>query len=137
MVIYYRAKNVLVRQIVAFDDTFNRTLAVQDIQIESMKNFINYTIVVRHVLSYNIEVSSPFPIELTVRNQTTTPRTGTIIDIIANLRLYSFSINLNIRRCDLSDSPFLLSLTRSIPNIVPMGDARCSAIEDNTKLVVG
>ena len=103
-----------------------------------MKNFVNYTVVVRHVLSYNIAVSSSSSsIGLTVRNQITIPRTETIIDIITNLSLYSCSININIRRCDLSDLPFLLSLTRSIPNIVPMGDARCHAIEDNTKLVLG
>ena len=122
----------------SFDDTFNRTLAVQAIQIESMKNFVNYTVVVRHVLSYNIAVSSSSSfIHLIIRDQITIPRTETIIDIIVNLRLYSFSIDINIRRCDLSDSPFLLSLTRSIPNIVPVGDASCHAIEDNTKLVVG
>ena len=82
----------------SFDDTFNRTLAIEDIQIESMKNFVNYTVDVRHVLSYNIAVSSSSSsIGLTVRNQITIARTETIIDIIANLRLYSSSININIR----------------------------------------
>ena len=121
-----------------FDDTFNRTPAVQDIQIEATAKFVNYTILVRHVLSYNIAVSSlsSSSFNLTVRNHITIPRTETIIDVIAYRKLDSFSIDINIRRCDLSDSPFLSSLIRSVPNSVPMGNPRCDAIDDNTKLVV-
>ena len=66
----------------SFDDihVFNRTLAVQDIQIESMKNFVNQTVNVRHVLPYNIAVSSSSSsIGLTVRNQITIPRTEQLI----------------------------------------------------------
>ena len=117
-----------------FDDTFNRTIAVQHIEIESMKDFLNYTIIVRHVLSYNIRVSS-FPlIKFAIRDRWNIPRTETIIDITLHSPLSSFNIDIKIRRCDLTDSPFLLLFTRLIPNIVLMGLGQCQAIDDETIL---
>jgi hypothetical protein len=119
-----------------FDDTFNRTIAVQDIEIESMKNFVNYTIIVRHVLSYNIRISSLQSIKLNVRNQLNIPRTETIIDVTLNSPLVLFYIRINIKRCDLIDSPFLLLFTHFMPNMVLTGDGQCQAIDDYTTLIV-
>jgi hypothetical protein len=119
-----------------FDDTFNRTIAVQDIEIESIKNFVNYTIIVRHVLSYNIRISSLQSIKLNVRNQLNIPRTETIIDVTLNSPLVLFYIRINIKRCDLIDSPFLLLFTRFMPNMVLTGDGQCQAIDDYTTLIV-
>jgi hypothetical protein len=120
-----------------FDDTFNRTVAVQHVEIESMKNFINYTIVVRHVLSYKIRVSSLPSIKFLVRNQLNISRTETIIDVTLDSPLSSFDINIKIRRCDLLDSPFLLLFTRVMPNIVLTGTGHCQAIADDTTLTIG
>jgi hypothetical protein len=119
-----------------FDDTFNRTNAIQDIQIEFLTNFTNHTIIVRHVLSYNIHVSSSFSIEFIVRNQMNIPRTETIIDVVPNKSLLLFGIDIKIRRCDLIDSPFLLLFTRLMPNIVSIGDGKCQAIADDAALLV-
>ncbi len=119
-----------------FDDTFNRTMSIQNIKIESVKNFTNYTILIRHVLSYNIKISS-FPlIKFLVRNQWVIPRTETIIDVISNTTLFSFDIDMKIRRCDLTDSPFLLLFTRFMPNMVPVGKGQCQAIDDDTILII-
>ena len=118
-----------------FNDTFNRTTAIQQIQIEYMKNSMNYTIVIRHVLSYNIRVSSlPF-INFIVRNELNIPRRETIIDVILNSTLFTFEIDIKILRCEISDSPFLLLFTRLMPNIVLMGNGQCQAIEDNVTLI--
>jgi hypothetical protein len=119
-----------------FDDTFNRQIAVKNIKIESRNNFLSYKIVVQHVLSYDIQVLS-FPIiEFRVRNKSNIPRIETIIDVTLNSSLFTFNIDITIRRCDLFDSPFLLLFTHLMPNIVPMGDAQCQAIKDHTTLII-
>jgi hypothetical protein len=122
--------------ICVFDDTFNRTIAVQNIKIESVKNFTNYTILIRHALSYYIRVSSNSSIEFIVRNEWVVPRVETIIDVISNTTLFSFDININIKRCNLTDSPFLLLFTRLISNMVPIGKDRCQTINDNVTLII-
>jgi hypothetical protein len=119
-----------------FDDTFNRRIAVQNIKIESIKNLTNYTIRIRHVSSYYIRVSSNSSITFIVRNKWVVPRTETIIDITLDSILSSFDININIRRCDLTDSPFLLLFTRLISNVVPMGAGKCQSIDDDTILII-
>jgi hypothetical protein len=119
-----------------FNDTFNRTVAVQQIEIESMTNFTHYTIIIRHVLSYNIRVSSSSFIELTVRNRLTNPRTNTVIDVGLITPSYPFSIDINIKRCDFRDSPFLSIFTRTMSNVVIMGSGQCQAIDDDTTLII-
>jgi hypothetical protein len=99
-----------------------------------MKNFMNYTIVVQHVLSYNIQVlSDPF-IKFIVRNQMNIPRTETIIDVTSNSSLFKFNIDIKIKRCDLIDSPFLVLFTRLMTNIVSRGDGQCQTIADDITL---
>jgi hypothetical protein len=122
--------------ICTFDDTFNRTIAIQNIKIESIKNFTNYKIRIRHVSSYYIRVSSNSSIKFIVRNKWVVPRTETIIDITLDSILSSFDIDINIRRCDLTDSPFLLLFTRLISNMVPIGEDRCQAIDDKVTLII-
>ncbi|CAF4843926.1 unnamed protein product [Rotaria sp. Silwood1] len=117
-----------------FDDTFNRTIAVQHIEIESMNNFSDYIIFVQHVLSYNIQVSSfPF-IKFLVLNQSNIPRTETRIYVTLDSSSSLFDINIKIRRCDLIDSPFLVLFTDIMSNMVLMGKGQCQAIDDDTTL---
>jgi hypothetical protein len=122
--------------ICTFDDTFNRIIAVQNIKIESVKNFTNYTIRIRHVSSYYIRVSSDSSITFIIRNNWVLPRTETIIDITLDSALFLFDIDIKVRRCDLTDSPFLLLFTRLISNMVPIGKDRCQAIDDNVTLII-
>ncbi|CAF0978230.1 unnamed protein product [Rotaria sordida] len=119
-----------------FDDTFNRTIAVQHIKIKSMNNFSDYIIIVQHVLSYNIQVSSFSLIKFLVLNRSNIPRTETIIYVTLNSLSSSFDINIRIRRCDLIDSPFLLLFTRMMSNMVLMGMSQCQAIDDDTILTI-
>jgi hypothetical protein len=125
-------KNCSKPTICTFDDTFNRTIAVQHIEVESTDDFLNYTIIVRHVLSYNIRISSFSFGNFTVRNQWNIPRTETIIDVKSVLS----NIHIRIRRCDLIDSPFLLLFNRLMPNFVLMGASQCQAIVDDTILII-
>jgi hypothetical protein len=118
-----------------FDDTFNRKISIEHIKIESMTNFTNYTIIIRHVLSYNIQVSSFPSITFIVRNELNIPRTETIIDVILNSKLFTFKIYIKIKRCNITDSPFLLLFTRLIPNMVLIGDGHCQAIDDHSTLI--
>ncbi|CAF1263870.1 unnamed protein product [Adineta steineri] len=99
-----------------FDDSFNRQLPVEHIQIESMKK--KYRIRIQHVLSYNIGISSLSNIKLTVQNQFDIPRKETIVDIILNSILSIIEVDIKIQRCEINDSPFLLLFTRLMPNIV-------------------
>ncbi|CAF1247240.1 unnamed protein product [Adineta steineri] len=117
-----------------FDDSFNRQLAVEQIQIESMKK--KYRIRIQHVLSYNIRISSLWDIELTVQNQFDIPRKDTIIDISVDSSISMFAIGIKIQRCEINDSPFLLLFTRLMPNTVLMGGAFCEAIDDDTTLII-
>ncbi|CAF4264413.1 unnamed protein product, partial [Adineta steineri] len=118
-----------------FDDSFNRQLAVEHIQIESMKK-IKYKIRIQHVLSYNIQISSLSNIELTVQNQFDIPRKETIVDIDVYSTIFRFEINIKIQRCEINDSPFLLLFTRLMPNIVLRGEGFCQAIDDDTTLII-
>ncbi|CAF1197583.1 unnamed protein product [Adineta steineri] len=120
-----------------FDDSFNRQLAVEHIQIESMKNnYSDYRIRIQHVLSYDIRISSLGYIGLTVQNQFDIPRKETIIDINVYPTISRFEIDIKIQRCDINDSPFLLLFTRLMPNIILKGEGSCKAIDDDTTLII-
>lgn len=119
-----------------FDDTFNRTFPIENIEIKSMNNLVNYTILIRHVLSYNIQISSRSSVKFIVQNQFIFPRTLTIIDIIINSTLTIFDIDIKIRRCDVNDSPFLLLFNRLMTNLILMGGGQCRAIDDDTNLII-
>ncbi|CAF0750663.1 unnamed protein product [Adineta steineri] len=86
----------------SFDDTFNRTVAFQYVELTSIDNFNNYRFSLRHSPSYQIIISS-------------SP---------------SFNFELQIDHCDLNDSLFLLSLTKKLPHIVMWGSGRCRTIRD-------
>ncbi|CAF0837866.1 unnamed protein product [Adineta steineri] len=115
-----------------FDDSFNRQLAVEHIQIESIKK--KYRIRIQHVLSYNIRISSLSNIKLTVQNQFDIPRKETIVDVYSTI--FIFEVDIKIQRCDVNDSPFLLLFTRLMPNIVLNGKGFCQAIDDDTRLII-
>jgi len=114
----------------SFDDTFNRSIAFKQVELTSIDNFNNYRFTFRHLPSYQINVSPSFALNIVVHNATIKPRTETIIDIQSISPLSSFNIQLTIERCDLNDSPFLLSLTEKLPNIVMWGDGRCQTLRD-------
>ncbi|CAF3833153.1 unnamed protein product [Adineta steineri] len=120
-----------------FDDSFNRQLAVEHIQIESIdENYSKYRIRIQHVLSYNIQIVSLSNIKLTVQNELDIPRKETIIDINLHSTTSIFEIDIKIQRCEIHDSPFLLLFTRLMPNIVLMGEGFCHAIDDDTTLII-
>jgi hypothetical protein len=58
------------------------------------------------------------------------PRTETIVDIESISISSSFNIELTIERCDLNDSPLLLSLIEKLPHIVLWGSGRCRTLTD-------
>ncbi|CAF0713293.1 unnamed protein product [Adineta steineri] len=120
-----------------FDDSFNRQLAVEHIQIESIdENYSKYRIRIQHVLSYNIQIVSLSNIKLTVQNELDIPRKETTIDINLHSAISIFEIDIKIQRCEIHDSPFLLLFTRLMPNIVLMGEGFCHAIDDDTTLII-
>ncbi|CAF0738733.1 unnamed protein product [Rotaria sp. Silwood1] len=114
----------------SFDDTFNRTIAFKEVELTSMDNFNNYRFTFRHVSSYQITVLSSAVAKIVVHNATIKPRTDTVIDIQSISSASSFNLQLNIERCDLNDSPFLLSLTEKLPHIVMLGSGRCRTLTD-------
>lgn len=115
----------------SFDDTFNRTNAFQHVELTSMETLDHYQFTIRHLSSYNIQIESGiFYGHLTVKNQTIKPRTETIVNIQTYRQAISFSFTIKIFRCDLADSPFLLTLIDKLPEITPIGQPRCQAIQD-------
>jgi hypothetical protein len=114
----------------SFDDTFNRTKAFKQVELTSMDNSNNYRFTFRHSSSYQITVSSSTVAKMIVHNSTMKPRTETIVDIQSISFSSSFNIQLTIERCDLNDSPFLLSLTEKLPHIVLWGSGRCRTLTD-------
>jgi hypothetical protein len=119
-----------------FDDTFNRTIAIKEIELISMTNTTNYTLIFRHASSYQIEVSSMAVANMIVENSSLKPRTETILIVKPFPLTSSFSIEMKIERCDIADSPFLTSLIRSIPYVVTWGRGRCQAILDIVTLII-
>ncbi|CAF1525013.1 unnamed protein product [Adineta steineri] len=121
-----------------FDDTFNRKMSIKQIRIESIdKSLMKYTVVIQHVLSYNIYISSTSDTQLTIWNQFNLPRTETIIDVTLDSPwIPLIQLDINIQRCDISDSPFLLSFTRFMSDSVLMGEGNCSSIDDNAILTI-
>ncbi|CAF4387061.1 unnamed protein product, partial [Adineta steineri] len=115
----------------SFDDTFNRTIAVSYVELTSMANFNNYRFTFRHASSYQITItSSPTVAKYIVHNSSMKPRNETIVDIQSISSSSSFNFELQIDRCDLNDSPFLLSLTEKLPHIVMWGGGYCRTIRD-------
>jgi hypothetical protein len=114
----------------SFADSFNRTLAFKQVELTSMDNFNNYQFTFRHAASYQINVSSSTVANIVVHNAMMKPRTETIVDIQSISSLPSFNLQLTIERCDLNDSPFLLSLIKNLPHIVMWGTGRCQTLTD-------
>ena len=114
----------------SFDDSFNRTIAFKQVELTSMDNSNNYRFTFRHAPSYQITVLPSSVAKIIVHNSTMKPRTETIIDIESISFSSSFNIQLKVQRCDLNDSPFLLSLTTKLPHIVMWGSGRCQSLTD-------
>jgi len=112
----------------SIDDTFNRSIAINNIRI------LDRTIFVNHSSSSNIYVWSNSSIHFAVRNQLEHPRQETIIDLLNSSLTIPFTINVRIRRCDLKDSPFLMTLIYSMENIALIGSGECRTIEDTAIL---
>ncbi|CAF1479747.1 unnamed protein product [Adineta ricciae] len=121
-----------------FNDSFNRTMSIKQIQIASVdKSLMAYNIIIQHVLSYNIHISSTSDAQLTIWNRFHLPRTETIIDVTLNSsQTRLVQLDINIRRCDISDSPFLVSLTQFTSDRVVKGGGNCSAINDHATLII-
>ncbi|CAF1101410.1 unnamed protein product [Rotaria magnacalcarata] len=119
-----------------FDDTFNRTMAIREIELISIANTMNYKLIFRHVSSYQIEVSSMTLANMTIENSSVKPRTETIVIVQLFHLTSNFSIEMKIEQCDIADSPFLISLIRTIPYVVMWGRGRCQAILDIVTLVI-
>ena len=119
----------------SFDDTFNRTNAFQQVELTSMKTLDHYRFTIQHASSYDIQIESGiFHGHLTVENETIKPRTQTIVNIETYSQGISFSFIVTISRCDLADSPFLLTVIDKLPELTPFGRSQCKSIQD--KLVV-
>ncbi|CAF3316918.1 unnamed protein product [Rotaria socialis] len=114
----------------SFDDTSNRTKPFREVELTSMDNFNNYRFTIRHSSSYFIGVTPSMLTTITVHNSMIKPRTETIIDAQIIKGAGSFDLELKLERCDLNDSPFLVSLTEKLPHIVLLGGPRCRAITD-------
>ncbi|CAF0945946.1 unnamed protein product [Rotaria sordida] len=114
----------------SFDDTFNRTTPFKQVELTSIDSFNNYRFTFQHESSYQISVLSSTVAKIIVHNTMIKPRTETIIDIQSISSASSFNLELKIERCDLNDSPFLLSLTEKLPYIVMRGSGRCQALRD-------
>jgi len=120
----------------SFIDSFNRTIAFKQVELTSMNTSNNYQFTFRHLPSYQIYViSSPF-FDIFVHNAMIKPRTETIVDVQLLRPSLSFNIEMKIERCDLNDSPFLLSLTKTISHIVLWGNGRCQTLTDTLQLFV-
>ncbi|CAF2700985.1 unnamed protein product [Rotaria sp. Silwood2] len=114
----------------SFDDTFNRTIAFKEVELTSMDNFNNYRFTFRHISSYQISVLSSSVAKIVVHNATIKPRTETTIDIQPISSASSFNLELEIKQCDINDSPFLLSLTEKLSHVVLQGSSHCQALTD-------
>ena len=131
-------RNCSTRSTCTFDDTFNRTIAFQQVQLIDMSSSKphSYRFAIRHLSSYQIRVSSSSVAKFVVQNASVKPRTETIVDIQALTWSSSFLLEVTIERCDLSDSPFLVALTTKVPEIVMWGHGRCGTIADTLFLSV-
>lgn len=119
-----------------FDDTFNRTMAIKEIELVSIINITNYKLIFRHISSYQIGISTMNVLNVNVENSAMRPRSETIVIVEPVLWKSNFSIEMKIERCDIEDSPFLTSLVRTIPYMVMWGRGRCQMITDTITLAV-
>ena len=60
----------------SFDDTFNRTIAFQQVELTSIYNVNHYRFTFRHLSSYQIDVLSSTLSRLTIQNSTIRPRSN-------------------------------------------------------------
>ncbi|CAF3374533.1 unnamed protein product [Rotaria sp. Silwood2] len=119
-----------------FDDTFNRTIAIKEVELTSITKTMNYKLIFRHVPSYQIGVFSTTVANLIVQNSSLKPRTETIVIVESFPLTSNFSIEMKIERCDVADSPFLMFLIRTMPYVVMWGRGRCQTILDIVTLVI-
>jgi len=120
----------------SFIDSFNRTIPFKQVELTSMNTSNNYQFTFRHLPSYQINVISSLFSDIVVHNAMIKPRTETIVDVQLLRPSLPFYIEIKIERCDLNDSPFLLSLTKTISHIVLWGNGRCQTLTDTLQLFV-
>ena len=120
----------------SFDDAFNRTIAFQTVELIEIQNDVNYRFTVRHLPSYQIGVWASPVAQFVVQNASVKPSMETVVDIQALKSATPFVLKITLRRCDLTDSPFLVALTRKLPEIVMWGEGYCGAIVDDLLLTV-
>lgn len=114
----------------SFNDNFNRSIPFKQVELISIDNSNTYRFIIRHSPSYQIRVPETLLSNILVHNATIKPRTETMIDIRPYSSLSSFNFELIIERCDLNESPFLLSLTKNLPHIVMWGGGSCRTLRD-------
>ena len=122
----------------SFDDTFNRTLAIESVRIKSTKYPMNSTVIlIKHALSYDVQINSSILTNLIVRNSSVYPRKETIIELeTSSLLPKSIIIEIQIRRCEMNDSPFLILFHDYMPHLLLSGRGSCQAINDCAAIVI-
>jgi hypothetical protein len=120
----------------SFDDTTNRTLAFQGIELTSVDVLNNYTFTIQHVSSYQIDIYPSNIANYTVQNSTMKPRSVTVINVQPINSSTSFNLNVTVERCDINDTPFIMSLFQKLPHIVTFAAGRCQTVSDTLSLFV-
>ena len=115
----------------SFKDSFNRTLPFIQVELTSMDTPNHYQFTFRHLSSYQITVIPSSSIHINIEKEEIKPRIETIVDIVwFSASSSSFNLQVIIERCDLNDSPFLLSLIKTLPHIGLWGKGRCQTLVD-------
>ena len=122
-----------IRSLCVFDDS---TIPFKQVELTSTDTLEKYQFIIRHLPSYQITVTPSLSIDIVVHNATLKPRTETIIDVQTNHSSTSFDLKMTIERCDLNDSPFIVSLTKTLPSIAIWGMSRCQAFTDTLRLTL-
>lgn len=122
----------------SFTDSFNRTLPIQNIQILKNRNVSSRNLIIQlnHLLTFNMQISSRTDqIQFSIENNHLRPRNSTRIHLQFNSNVTLFDLNIDIKRCQLNDSPFLLLFTRFMPQMLLTGDSYCHSITDLTTIL--
>lgn len=119
-----------------FNNTLNRTTAFQEVQLISHMNSTKYTVIFRHESTYQIDITTISAHTFIVQNANIKPRNETTVLVDWFSGLQPFTIAASIERCNIDDSPFLVLLTQTMPNVVMWGSGRCQTIKDTVSVTV-
>lgn len=120
----------------SFEDTTNRTLPFYEVELTSIDAEKYYRFKIRHASTYSIYAKPSLLVDVRVYNETVKPRTETVLDATPIFMSGSFTIEIHMERCDLHDSPFLVSLTEKLPIVVMLGSGRCHTLTDILNITV-